>query len=81
MVVPIHTAPGITLRAIGLGTLEGAREFAKSVGLPEDLLYTDEEGICHEALQLSKGFLPDADISTNLKLLGMLAGVGSPGTI
>ena len=71
----------MSLRGIGLGTLAGAKEFASNVGLPENLLYTDEEGVCHEALGLSKGLAPDADVSANVKLLGMLAGLGSPGTI
>ena len=45
------------------------------------LSHADPEGACHRALNLSRGFAPDARISPYLKLLPMLAGIGSPGTL
>ena len=41
----------------------------------------DETGQCYKALGFSPGFAPDANVSPYLKLLPMLAGIGSPGTI
>ena len=41
----------------------------------------DATGQCYKALGFSPGFAPDAGVSPYLKLLPMLAGVGSPGTI
>lgn len=41
----------------------------------------DPEGVCYKALGFSPGFAPDAPVSAYLKLLPMLAGIGSPGTI
>ena len=41
----------------------------------------DATGQCYKALGFSPGFAPDADVSPYLKLLPMLAGIGSPGTI
>lgn len=41
----------------------------------------DPEGVCYKALGFSRGFAPDAQVSAYLKLLPMLAGIGSPGTI
>ena len=41
----------------------------------------DATGQCYKALGFSPGFAPDADASPYLKLLPMLAGIGSPGTI
>ena len=41
----------------------------------------DPTGELYTALSFSRGFAPDASISPYAKLLPMLAGVGSPGTI
>ena len=45
------------------------------------LSHADPEGACHRALNFSRGFAPDARVSPYLKLLPMLAGIGSPGTL
>lgn len=45
------------------------------------LSHADPEGACHRALSFSRGFAPDARVSPYLKLLPMLAGIGSPGTL
>ena len=42
---------------------------------------TDPEGELYRALGFNRGFLPDSNVSSYVKLLAMLAGVGSEGTI
>lgn len=44
-------------------------------------LPADPTGDLYTALNFNRGFAPDAAISPYAKLLPMLAGVGSPGTI
>ena len=41
----------------------------------------DPEGVCYKALGFSPGFAATSPVSPYLKLLPMLAGIGSPGTI
>ncbi len=41
----------------------------------------DPDGQCCRALGYSAGFAPGARVSAYLKLLPMLAGIGSPGTL
>lgn len=41
----------------------------------------DPTGELYTALGFNRGFLPDSPISPYAKLLPMLAGIGSPGTI
>jgi hypothetical protein len=41
----------------------------------------DPDGACYKALGFSPGFMPDLSISPYAKLLPMLAGIGSPGTL
>ena len=53
------------------------RDYSPSVSVAG----ADETGQCYKALGFSPGFAPDADVSPYLKLLPMLAGIGSPGTI
>ncbi|EIE18540.1 hypothetical protein COCSUDRAFT_60209 [Coccomyxa subellipsoidea C-169] len=67
--------------AVGLGSTENARAFARALDFPLDLLYADSTGAVYRALGFSPGFAPDADVSPYLKLLPMLMGIGSPGTI
>lgn len=45
------------------------------------LLCADPAGELYTALGFSPGFAPDAPVSAYAKLLPMLAGIGSPGTI
>lgn len=49
--------------------------------LVTSLSHADPEGACHRALNFSRGFAPEARVSSYLKLLPMLAGIGSPGTL
>ena len=48
---------------------------------PACVLFADPEGVCYKVLGFHPGFASDASMSPYLKLLVMLAGVGSPGTI
>ncbi|KAA6429247.1 MAG: hypothetical protein FRX49_00643 [Trebouxia sp. A1-2] len=70
-----------TVVVIGLGSRQNALSFSKLLNFPLRLLYADPEGVCYKALGFSPGFAPDAPVSAYLKLLPMLAGIGSPGTI
>ena len=45
------------------------------------LLLADPDGTCYKALGFHPGFASQASFSPHLKLLVMLAGFGSPGTI
>ena len=45
------------------------------------MLFADPEGVCYKALGFHPGFASGASLSPYLKLLVMLAGIGSPGTI
>jgi hypothetical protein len=71
----------VGLLAVGLGEREKGRKFAELLGFPEELLLADPTGDLYRALGFSPGFAPDANISAYAKLLPMLAGIGSPGTI
>jgi hypothetical protein len=66
---------------VGLGSPENARIFSSTLDFPLDGLYADPTGACYSALGFSPGFAPGADINPYLKLLPMLAGIGSPGTL
>ena len=72
---------GVNLVYVVIGTPENAREFAKLTGFPIAKLYCDPEAETYKLFGFSRGFLPDVPINPYLKLLPMLAGIGSPGTI
>lgn len=72
---------GVQLVAVTIGSPENARAFAELTGFPLDKLYCDPEAAAYKAYGFSRGFLPDVPINPYLKLLPMLAGIGSPGTI
>lgn len=49
---------------------------------PTNRLYADPDGSCYSALGFSPGFVVEGvELPPAVKLTGMLAGVGSPGTI
>jgi len=75
------TANEIELSVIGIGTVEGAREFSRETEFPIERIYVDQEGNLHKQLGFSGGFGEKLPINPYLKLLPMLAGIGSPGTI
>jgi hypothetical protein len=72
----------LNLVAIAPGaTVENAAEFSFRTKFPLERLYLDPEARSYEALKFEKGFLPNAKVSPYLKLLPMLAGIQSQGTI
>lgn len=80
-ILPQIEAAGIQVVVVGLGSRQNALQFSKLLDFPLRLLYADPEGVCYKALGFSPGFAADAPVSAYLKLLPMLAGIGSPGTI
>jgi hypothetical protein len=79
---------------VGIGSVQAAQTFANDIGLSDDpriTLVTDETGCVTEALGCYRGWLtvdkkhkeryPYTDIPSGIKLLGMVLGFGSPGTI
>lgn len=80
---------------VGIGSVASAQKFAQDLDLnsltDRLTLVADPEGSVTEALGCYKGWLavdtehrqryPQADISPYIKLLGMIFGFGSPGTI
>ncbi|KAL0050379.1 hypothetical protein WJX82_010014 [Trebouxia sp. C0006] len=80
-IIPQIEAAGTQVVVVGLGSRQNALSFSKLLDFPLRLLYADPEGVCYKALGFSPGFAPDAPVSAYLKLLPMLAGIGSPGTI
>ena len=73
---------GINLVAVAPGaSIENAEEFSLKTGLSTDDLYLDFDAVSYNALKFNKGFMPNANISPYLKLLPMLVGIQSEGTI
>ena len=81
MDVLLASSSGVSV--VGLGSPEAGRKFAELLDFPIDkcTLYAEPEGTLYKDLGFAQGFLPEAQVSPYVKLLGMLAGVGSPGTI
>ena len=73
----------VNLIAIGPGSFQNAKEFCRITEFPIENLYLDTttNADIYQLLQFNKGFLPESNISPYLKLLPMLIGIGSPGTI
>jgi hypothetical protein len=63
------------------GEISHAHEFCFKTGMPIDKLYLDLKATSYDALKFDKGFMPEANISPYLKLLPMLMGIQSEGTI
>lgn len=74
---------GIQVTAICPGaTLDNADLFCRLTRFPAEKLYIDTSAKLYESLQFSKGFMPEQkSIPPYAKLLPMLMGIGSPGTI
>jgi len=82
---------------VGIGSVDSAKQFAKDLQLDELIesgrltLLVDAEGAVTSALGCYQGWLtvdpvhreryPQTDVSPYVKLLGMIFGLGSPGTI
>lgn len=80
--IPQIKAADINLVTVAPGaTSEHATEFCLKTGLPVEYLYIDFEAESYNKLNFEKGFMPDAPISPYLKLLPMLMGIQSEGTI
>lgn len=73
----------VKLAAICPGaSLASADEFCRLTNFPAESLFIDSTAHLYEELMFSKGFLPEnKQVSPYLKLLPMLMGIGSPGTI
>ena len=78
--LPQFDAAGVKLVVVALGSLASAREFSSVTGFPPHRLLSDSSGSCHLALGYSRGFAASG-VSPYVRLLAMLAGLGSPGTI
>ncbi|CAN0024828.1 unnamed protein product, partial [Discosporangium mesarthrocarpum] len=76
---------GVNLVGVSMGTVAAARDFCAETGFPLGSLYMDETGAAYKALSFSNGFEPKLPggkkLNPYLRLLPMLAGIGSPGTI
>lgn len=79
--LPDIEAQGARVIAVGLGSAANAREFSRVLNFPLDKLYADETAAVHRALGFSRGFGAELDINPYFKLLPMLMGIGSPGTV
>eukprot|EP00200_Dunaliella_tertiolecta_P001174 CAMPEP_0202363252 /NCGR_PEP_ID=MMETSP1126-20121109/15128_1 /ASSEMBLY_ACC=CAM_ASM_000457 /TAXON_ID=3047 /ORGANISM="Dunaliella tertiolecta, Strain CCMP1320" /LENGTH=277 /DNA_ID=CAMNT_0048957645 /DNA_START=242 /DNA_END=1075 /DNA_ORIENTATION=+ len=80
-IMPTLESSGVQVIAVGLGNANNAQEFSKYMRFPMEKLYADPEGAAYKALGFNPGFMPDAQISPYAKLIPMLAGIGSPGTV
>jgi len=80
-VMPTLEASGVKVIAVGLGSSDNAQEYARTLRFPTDKLYADPVGSGAKSLSFNPGFLPEVEISPYAKLLPMLAGIGSPGTV
>ena len=65
----------------GLGSAEAAALFAAQTGVDPASVFALESGALYAELGFSGGFAPDAPVSPYLKLVPMLLGAGSPGTV
>lgn len=79
--LPVLKANQVNLVAIAPGSLDNAKVFCQNNPFPSDNLYMDREAICYQNLGFSRGAFPDLKVSPYLKLLPMLAGIESKGTI
>lgn len=79
---PKLESAGVNLIAVAPGaTMTHASEFCLKTGLPIENLFLDFEAVSYDLLKFEKGFMPNAKISPYLKLLPMLVGIQSEGTI
>lgn len=73
---------GASLVLVGIGGSSQARLFAKLLALPGSMpIYADPTGAAARSLGCSRGFGEGVPVSVYAKLLPMLLGFGSPGTI
>ncbi|EKX40635.1 hypothetical protein GUITHDRAFT_88647 [Guillardia theta CCMP2712] len=86
--MPLLHSRGVKVMAIGIGSQEAGKKFADQLKFPEELLFFDPDASCAAELGFSAGFgrssARDAQsnpLSPYLRLLPMLLGIGSPGTL
>jgi hypothetical protein len=79
--LPQLQANKVNLLAIAPGSLDNAKVFCQNNPFPIENLYMDREALCYKNLDFSRGAFPDIKVSPYLKLLPMLAGIESKGTI
>jgi len=73
---------GVSLVVVGIGTVSAAMKFSELLDLPAEFnLYADPTGATAKALGCSRGFAEGTPVNGYLKLLPMLLGIGSPGTL
>lgn len=72
-------ADGISV--IGLGTVEAGRKFAELLNFPTTNLYAVNDVELYVRLGFSEGAFPDQNLNEYVRLLPMLAGIESPGTL
>ena len=79
--LPKFQAKNAKVIAIGIGTRESGLEFCKCFDFPKEMLYLDESAASYSKMNFSKGFGAGIPVNPYLKLLPMLMGIGSPGTL
>eukprot|EP00931_Biecheleriopsis_adriatica_P079866 TRINITY_DN53206_c0_g1_i1.p1 TRINITY_DN53206_c0_g1~~TRINITY_DN53206_c0_g1_i1.p1 ORF type:complete len:344 (-),score=76.78 TRINITY_DN53206_c0_g1_i1:79-1110(-) len=73
---------GASILLVGIGGVPQARNFAQLLDLPPALkLYADPTGSAAKALGCSRGFGADSSLNGYIKILPMLLGIDSPGTL
>jgi hypothetical protein len=80
-VLPTLEASSVRVFAIGLGSVANANQFADTLSFPKDILYACPHSELYKALGFSPGFGDGIEVSPYAKLLPMLMGIGSPGTL
>eukprot|EP00894_Picocystis_sp_ML_P001604 jgi/Pico_ML_1/52121/g2881.t1 len=68
----------VKLVFVGIGRVEQAKLFCQACGFEQGDVYCDPNGENYRLLGFKRGFAPEANVSGYLKLLAMLAGLGSP---
>lgn len=80
--LPVLEGAGASLVVVGIGNATQARRFAELLDLPSGMrLYADTQGAAAVALGCSRGFGGGVPVTGYIKLLPMLLGIGSPGTL
>jgi hypothetical protein len=72
---------GVQTIGVGLGSARAGAQFAKQTHFPEAMLFADPKSACHVTMGFSPGFMGSSDLNGYLKIVPMLAGIGSPGTM
>jgi len=75
-------ASGARVIVVGIGSPANARAFCAETSFPVEYVYADPDAACYRALGMYQGFARDVNgVNPYAKLLAMLAGIGSPGTL